>query len=349
MTLPRLRAAGRPGRIAAWLTGIVLCAAAYGCASTPAGAEAVPERELRPFIDQMVQRHDFSRSALERLFAKVRMRPGVLAAIRRPAESKPWYQYRPIFLTDARIRGGVRFWERHAAILERAQRRYGVPPQIVTAILGVETRYGRRMGNIPVIDSLSTLAFDYPPRERFFRRELAQFLLLTRTNGLDPLAVKGSYAGAMGMPQFIASSYRRYAVDFDGDGHVDLIHSTADAVGSVAHYLSAHGWKAGAPIALAARVSGDRFGPLLATGKDAAPRRSLAQLRALGVEPAGAAAAPQDLPARLLRLQGRDGPEYWITYHNFYVITRYNHSALYAMAVYQLGRAIRDARDRGED
>ncbi len=327
------------------LAGAVVYAAVSGCASAPAGAVTIPQRKLQPFIDRMVEKHGFSRAKLERLFDRVRMRPGVLAAIRRPAEAKPWFQYRPIFLTSARIRGGVRFWDRYAPILKRARQRYGVPPQIVTGIIGVETRYGRRMGNIPVLDSLSTLAFDYPPRARFFRRELAQFLLLARDNDLDPLRVKGSYAGAMGMPQFIASSYRRYAVDFDGDGHVDLANSPADAIGSVARYLSAHGWRPGAPVAIPAKVSGDHYRALLGDNVSV-PKRTLKELETFGVEARGDADTPGDRPAKLLRLQGRDGPGYWITFHNFYVITRYNHSALYAMAVYQLGRAIRAARER---
>jgi membrane-bound lytic murein transglycosylase B len=329
--------------------GAVVYAAVSGCASTPAGAVTIAQRELQPFIGRMVKEHGFSRAKLERLFGRVRMRPGVLAAIRRPAEAKPWFQYRPIFLTSARIRGGVRFWDRYAPILKRARQRYGVPPQIVTGIIGVETRYGRRMGSIPVLDSLSTLAFDYPPRARFFRRELAQFLLLARDNDLDPLRVKGSYAGAMGMPQFIASSYRRYAVDFDGDGHVDLANSPADAIGSVARYLSAHGWKPGAPVAVPAKVSGDHYRTLLGDNdrRLSDPQRTVTELEAFGVEARGDAAdTPGDRPAKLLRLQGRDGPGYWITFHNFYVITRYNHSALYAMAVYQLGRAIRAAREQ---
>ncbi len=330
------------------LAGAVVYAAVSGCASAPAGAVTIPQRKLQPFIDRMVKEHGFSRAKLERLFGRVRMRPGVLAAIRRPAEAKPWFQYRPIFLTSARIRGGVRFWNRYAPILKRARQRYGVPPQIVTGIIGVETRYGRRMGNIPVLDSLSTLAFDYPPRARFFRRELAQFLLLARDNDLDPLRVKGSYAGAMGMPQFIASSYRRYAVDFDGDGHVDLANSPADAIGSVARYLSAHGWRSGAPVAVPAKVSGDHYRTLLGDNdrRLSDPQRTVTELEAFGVEARGDTDTPGDRPAKLLRLQGRDGPGYWITFHNFYVITRYNHSALYAMAVYQLGRAIRAARER---
>lgn len=335
--------------LTALLAGTMMLVGVAGCASAPAAAVSIPKHELQPFINQMVKRHGFERARLERLFASVRIRPGVLAAIRRPAESKPWSQYRPIFLTQARIRGGVRFWNRHAAALERARRRYGVPPQIVAAILGVETRYGSRMGNIPVLDSLSTLAFDYPPRARFFRHELTQFLLLARDNDIDPLTVKGSYAGAMGMPQFIASSFRRYAVDFDGNGHIDLIHSAADAIGSVANFLNVHGWIAGAPIATRARVRGDRYTALLGK-REPGPERTLAKFESLGVEAAedtpGATGGKGGRKASLLQLQGRSGPEYWLTFHNFYVITRYNHSALYAMAVYQLGHAIHTARDR---
>ncbi|HQU15242.1 MAG TPA: lytic murein transglycosylase B [Gammaproteobacteria bacterium] len=337
-----LRRAAHPCRIlvAGALLGIGLPS---GCAYSSANRAPIPQHELQPFVAEMVRDHGFSRPQLDALFAKARILPGVLAAMQRPAEALPWYRYRAIFLTPSRIQGGAVFWDRYADILQRAQQRYGVPPQIVTGIIGVETRYGSHVGTIPVLDSLTTLAFDYPPRSAFFRSELAQFLLLTRDNHLDPLAIKGSYAGAMGMPQFISSSYRRYAVDFDGDGRRDLLNSPADAIGSVANYLNAHGWTAGAPVAVRVRVSGDRYQDLL-KNNDPTPRYTLAELSNFGV--VAADPAPQDQPVALLRLKGPQGDEYWAGFHNFYVITRYNHSALYAMAVFQLSREIRAARDR---
>ena len=179
--------------------------------------------EARAFIDEMAERHDFRREVLEQLFSSATPRESVIKAISRPAEAKPWYKYRPIFLTLERIEAGDRFWNNHREALQRAERLYGVPPEVIVAIIGVETRYGRNTGRFPVLDAVATLAFQYPKRAPFFRSELEHFLLLAREEGLDPAAVKGSYAGAMGWPQFIASSYRNYAVDFDGDGVRDLL------------------------------------------------------------------------------------------------------------------------------
>ncbi|MGA7802629.1 MAG: lytic murein transglycosylase B [Gammaproteobacteria bacterium] len=312
-----------------------------GCATTrPSAAPLADRPALNEFIDQMATRHHFDRARLVELFAKVRVQPSIIEAITRPAESKPWYQYRPIFVTRSRIEEGVKFWDRHANLLDQARQKYGVAPQILVAILGVETRYGTHTGRYRVLDSLSTLAFDYPARAKFFRSELAQFLLLTREEGIDPLSVKGSYAGAMGDPQFISSSYRRYAVDFNGDGKRDLWNSPGDVIGSVANYFRAHGWTPGAPIAVRAKVTGDRYPSLLDSGLE--PRMTVSAMRGYGVEPQ--TPVPGDAQAILLALQDRTGDEYWLGLHNFYVITRYNHSPLYAMAVYQLGEAIRKAR-----
>lgn len=312
-----------------------------GCASTRPAAPPLADRPaVQNFVDHMVSRYHFDRAHLMALFDKVHIEPSIIAAITRPAESKPWYQYRPIFVTRSRIEEGVRFWDAHAALLKRAQQTYGVSPEIIVAILGVETRYGSRTGRYRVLDSLSTLAFDYPARARFFRSELEQFLLLTREEGVDPMSIKGSYAGAMGDPQFISSSYRRYAVDFNGDGKRDLWHSPSDVIGSVANYFHVHGWTPGAPIAARAKVTGDKYRTLLDDGLE--PHMSLSAMKRYGVEPRTPVAG--DPQATLLALQDRDGQEYWLGMHNFYVITRYNHSPLYAMAVYQLGEAIRKAR-----
>jgi len=310
------------------------------CTSAPTVADLAKHPGMRSFVADMVQRHGFDRTQLESWLKQARVRSDIIEAISRPAESKPWYQYRPIFLRPDRIAGGVAFWNDNAALLERAEQVYGVPPQIITAILGVETRYGSRQGSYRVMDSLVTLAFNYPPRSAFFKDELEQYLLLAREEGVDPLSLTGSYAGAMGQAQFISSSYRHYAVDFDGDGKRDLWHNTADAVGSVANYFKVHGWQRGGGIAVPATVNGKGYQTVLAKGLK--PSMPVADIERRGVKPKQD--VPGDTRAALIELEQKDGSEYWLGLNNFYVITRYNHSPLYAMAVYQLSEEIRAAR-----
>jgi len=308
--------------------------------ATPAAATFLQHDGVREFIDDVSAREGFNAAELRGLFDGVERQDAVLDRIARPAESLPWKRYRPIFLTDARVRGGATFWNEHEALLDRAQRKYGVPPAIVTAIVGVETFYGRHKGVYPVLDTLVTLAFDYPPRARFFRSELEQFLLLVRNERIDPRTVTGSYAGAMGMPQFISSSYRQYAVDFNGDGQRDLWGSPADVIGSVAAYLARHGWARGRPVARRVHPGSDAYRALVTGGLE--PTSTPAQLRGAGLS---LAAAPRDGEhLNVFELDGDDGPEVWIGWPNFYAITRYNHSALYAMAVYQLAERIRRER-----
>ncbi|HEY5789367.1 MAG TPA: lytic murein transglycosylase B [Gammaproteobacteria bacterium] len=313
-------------------------------AATPAAAEGLLSRpELRAFIDEMIARHGFDGVRLATLFGQVETRPDIIAAITRPAEAKPWHEYRKIFLTESRIAGGVRYWDEHAERLAAAGERFGVPPEVVVAIIGVETRFGGYTGKHRVIDALTTLAFDYPKRGDFFRGELEAFLLLSREEGLDPLEPLGSYAGAMGYGQFIPSSYRAYAIDFDGDGHRDLFANHADAIGSVANYFARHGWRAGGPVVAPATVSGDGYRELVALGYK--PQRHLARFADYGVAVDGALDGEQ--LAALLELELADSSEHWAALHNFYVITRYNHSPLYAMAVHQLSQAIRARRAAG--
>ncbi|MDN5850054.1 MAG: lytic murein transglycosylase B, partial [Nitrococcus sp.] len=288
------------------------------------------------FAEHMAEQYGFDAQQIERLLAQSERQEDILAAIASPAEALPWYRYRSIFLKEPRIRQGVRFWEQYQAVLERASQLYGVPPQIIVAILGVESRYGRNRGNHRVIDALRTLAFDYPPRSEFFRSELEQYLLLSREESFDPLQPEGSYAGAMGIPQFISSSYRMYAVDFNHDGHRDLWDQPADAIGSVANYFSEHGWKRGEAVAVPAGMIGETSG----SGEgapDLTTNSSVAELRKHGVRVERTLSGAQ--PASLIILEGRQGSEYWVGLPNFYVITRYNHSVLYAMAVYQLSQA----------
>lgn len=312
--------------------------------------------KLKTFIDEMVTQHNFNRKNLTRSFSKIRLRPDIIKAISNPAEALPWYKYKPIFLTKSRIQGGVKFWNKHADTLDRAEKKYGVPPEIIVAIIGVESRYGKYKGKYPVMEALSTLAFNYPRRSKFFRSELEQYLLLTREEKIDPLDLKGSYAGAMGEPQFISSSYRRYAVDFDHDGKRDLWNNTTDIIGSVANYFSKHGWKPGQAITVRAildKASGDKktitnkkLRALIDLGVK--PKHSLEYIRKLGV--VAKVTTKKNLSdnqlAALIKLTTKDKPEYWLGLHNFYVITRYNHSELYAMAVYQLGSEIASRKNK---
>lgn len=291
---------------------------------------------INQFIREMVQKHDFKQTELEELFQKVKLHPSILEAIARPAEGKPWYDYRPIFVTKSRIKGGLKFWDQHKDALEQASNVYGVPKEIIASIIGVETRYGRHTGRYPIIDSLSTLAFAYPPRSKFFKSELEQYLLMTREERLDPLALNGSYAGAMGMPQFISSSFRRYAVDFDKSGQRNLWESPTDAIGSVANYFKKHHWRTGEPIATKVTVHGERYRLLLSKG--IRPDKTQQELLDNGVVlPNG---LPTQLQGKLVAFETKTGPEYWVVWHNFYVISRYNHSALYSMAVFQLSEQI---------
>lgn len=306
--------------------------------AAPAWANYSQREDVRQFIAEMVKKHGFDAQQLSKWMAAAEQQSTALEAIARPAESKPWKDYRPIFITSRRINNGVEFWEKHKDILARAEQKYGVPAEVIVAIIGVETFYGKRAGNYPVFDALTTLGFDYPPRASFFRKELEQFLLMTREEGVDPRSLKGSYAGAMGMPQFISSSFRAYAVDFDGDGHRDLWNNTADAIGSVANYFTLHGWQPGKPVATQAQVRkpADGLGD-----KQMKPHKTVAAFRKLGVVPRMSFA--DDEMATLLKFDGAKGDEYWMGLQNFYVITRYNHSPLYAMAVYQLSQAVAEA------
>lgn len=296
--------------------------------------------EIKSFIDEMATKHQYERTTLQNYFGAAELREDVLKAISSPAERKPWHEYRPIFITDTRINKGVEFWQEHAQLLTDAQRKYGVSAATIVAIIGVETFYGTRKGNHLVFDALATLAFEYPPRSAFFRSELAHFLLLCEEQDVDPRSVKGSYAGAMGIPQFIASSYRHYAVDFDNDGKKNLWDNPADAIGSVANYLSTHHWQPGGPVAVAAQAKQPPANSLLATElKPATPVRTLRK-HPIEFDPS---IADESL-SNLVKLEGKHGDELWVTLHNFYVITRYNRSTLYAMAVTQLAEEIQQRR-----
>jgi len=296
--------------------------------------------QVQTFIDMMVDKNGFEQEELVAVFNEAQRREDILELMSKPAEKRlKWYEYRKIFLTPARIDGGVAFWKENADVLNKAEDAFGVAPQIIVAIIGVETRYGSNTGRHRVLDALSTLAFDYPPRSEFFTAELEQYLILAREEDIDVVTTTGSYAGAMGYGQFIPSSYRNYAVDFDEDGKRDLWNNKMDIIGSVANYFSRHGWKAGSPVAVRARVEGDQYSTILELGYK--PNTVLDALRHDGITPVEP--MPDELVAALLSLEQKDGPEYWLAFNNFYTITRYNHSPLYAMAVYQLSEEIRGA------
>lgn len=319
------------------IAGLGLCAV---LTAPPGRALLVAEHpQLRTFIDEMVAEHGFDRSSLEDTFRRVQLRESIIKAMEKPAERLPWHRYREIFVHEENIENGLFFWQRNAEALKRAEREYGVPAQIIVAIIGVETRYGRNMGGHLILDALTTLMLQYPRRAEFFRAELKQFLLLARDEGMDPASVQGSYAGAIGYGQFMPSSYRRFAVDFDADRKRDLIADTTDAVGSVANYLSSHRWRPGDPVyaPAAASPSGEEW---LSTGRE--PRHTLEELRRAGVRVE--AATNGGTRAGLVRLEARYGEEYRVAFPNFYVIMRYNNSINYAMAVAELGEQIRKRR-----
>ena len=290
--------------------------------------------EVKEFSAQLAGQGEYTVAGLLNFFRQAEYKQTIIDAISRPAErTMEWDQYQDIFLTERRVMAGVKFMLEHHQALVKASKVYGVPPVIITAVIGVETMYGRHRGNYRVLDALTTLAFDYPPRATFFRKELQEFFLLVREEKQMITELKGSYAGAMGYGQFIPSSYRRYAVDFDNDGVRDIWNNPVDAIGSVANYLAEHGWANGQ---IAIKVNG--------AGIDGAiynvalrPSTTIGDLQSLGLD----VDAASDAEVSPMMLIGKDGAEYWLGFKNFYVITRYNHSKLYAMAVFQLSEALR--------
>lgn len=327
-----------------WMKGATAATAAAGLIllSLPLTAVSSSDYESHPqaqaFVDKMVKEHGFDRDYVQQLINTAERKQSILDAISRPAEkTKPWKDYRKIFVTQKRTSQGLEFMKTYADTLARAEKDFGVPAEIITAIIGVETRYGRNKGSYRVVDALATLGFDYPPRSAFFSRQLEEYLLLVKEQQFDAIQVKGSYAGAMGYGQFIPSSYRSYAIDFDGDGVADIVNNPIDAIGSVANYFKSHGWTPGQAITLTATVDHGHDAGI--ANKKLKPQHNIAQLRELGYKPSlqvdeGAMATP-------LRLLGDNGNEYWLGLQNFYVITRYNHSRLYAMAVYQLSESLK--------
>ena len=303
----------------------------------PLKADYTSREDVHAYMDELVAEHGFSKAALLETFGDAEHKAAIVEAISRPAErALKWHEYRKIFLKEDRIRRGVQFWADNEATLAAAEAQFDVAPEYVVAIIGVETSFGRIMGAHRVLDALSTLAFDYPPRAPFFRNELTEFLLLAREEGAAPGAFKGSYAGAMGYGQFIPSSYRNYAVDFDGDGARDIWGNVTDAIGSVANYFARHDWRGGGPVTLRMEAVGREAEAALNAGLKF--DKTVRDFRALGLELPGLDGSAS---AALFRMDLKEGPEYWLALHNFYVITRYNRSAMYALAVHQLAQAIK--------
>lgn len=306
------------------------------------GVSAEPQQQnsdVDVFIQQQVKEHQLDENKMRQWLSTAKKNDDILEAIQRPWEAKPWYQYYPIFLTEKRLDAGLTFWKTHQDTLNRAEKEYGVPAQIIVAIIGVETFYGNYMGDYSVLDSLYTLGFHYPPRAKFFRSELGEFFQLASEEGWDVTEAKGSYAGAMGYGQFISSSYRHYAIDFDGDGKRNLLTNPVDAIGSVANYFARHKWTPGQPVAQQLPDS-EKWQTLVSKGMK--PNTTRADLVSTGYTLPSHEAVSGDTKVRVFEFETKNGHEYWLGYNNFYSITRYNHSPLYAMAVYQFSEQLRN-------
>jgi membrane-bound lytic murein transglycosylase B len=298
---------------------------------------AVEETELfNRFVNTMSRKHQFDETEIKQLFKSVDIKQNIIKAMQRPAEGMAWHKYRKIFMQEARINGGVKFWQENEAVLTAVEAEYGVPAEIIVAIIGVETLYGGNTGHHRVIDALSTLGFAYPKRSKFFLSELESFLILCREEKMDPLQPTGSYAGAMGVPQFMPSSYRAYAADFEKDGKRDIWENPADAIVSVANYFVKHHWQQGDAITFPVAAQGESFQQALTKGLK--PNISWSELQSLSITSEHTIDANEVV--KLLEYEQEKNKDLWVALHNFYVITRYNHSHLYAMAVYQLSDAV---------
>lgn len=310
--------------------------------ASPAVGAYLARDDVRTWINDTSAERGFDRNRIAGLFARLQRRDDILAKISAPAErTLTWREYRPIFLGKERITAGRAFLVEHQATFARAEKRFGVPAEVIAAIIGVETFYGRIVGRDSVLESLVTLGFDYPPRATFFRSELAEFLTLADKEGWNPLEIKGSYAGAMGLPQFISSSYRQYAIDFDDDARVDLFGSIDDVIGSVANYLARHGWQRGQAVAERWRPAEENLAAVRALVRNGlSPAIALETVRRLGFDGAGGTEIVVSERLSVMTFAGSTGEELWVGYKNFYAITRYNHSRLYALAVHQLAEEL---------
>lgn len=294
-------------------------------------------KDVQSFMNEMVSEHHFDRKQLTLVLNEAVFQPQIIESMERPYEKKTWDVYKDLFLTPQRVQAGLAFWQTNQKALEQAEKQFGVPANIIVAIIGVETLYGKNQGNYRVLDALTTLAFDYPKRSEFFTKELREYLLLCREHGVPATKYMGSYAGAMGKPQFMPSSYRFYAVNFAGKGNVDLMNEDRDVISSVANYFHQHGWKMNEPVAQPAVVRGSRYKHLRANSKF--PDYRFSQLVSGGVRPSSSL-THHPYKAGLIELMTQQGEEYWIAYPDFYVITRYNSSPQYALVVYLLSQQL---------
>jgi membrane-bound lytic murein transglycosylase B len=324
-------------RAAAALAAQIVTAGALLLGAAPVWSLDNERPDVREFMAELVANDGFDKQYLATVFAGVESKQSIIDAMTRPAEKvKPWFEYRAIFLTPRRISGGVDFFHKHETELRQIALKTGVPPEIITAIIGVETFYGTRTGSYRAVDALATLAFDYPPRSKFFRGELRQLFLLARDEQLDVTRLTGSYAGALGPPQFIPSSYRNFSVDGNNDGRRDLLSDWDDIFASVANYFVVHNWQPAQPVAVRAQLKPDNTRG--DSENELVMRDTVESLRRQGVD--FSTDLPTKAPAMLITLAGEEGTEYWVGFQNFYAITRYNRSPMYALAVYQLSEAI---------
>lgn len=297
----------------------------------------VQRKDVLNFINKMVVQHHLDRRQLMAIMREARFQPQIIESMDKPYEKKTWDVYKALFLTPQRVQAGIEFWQLNQQALQRAEKEYGVSIPIIVAIIGVETLYGKHQGNYRVLDALTTLAFHYPKRSEFFTKELGEYLLLCREQGVPADRYMGSYAGAMGKPQFMPSSYRFYAVDFTGNGKRDLMNDDRDVIGSVANYFHKHGWKMNERIAQPVVVTGSRYKSLVTNSRVA--DYAFKHLIDSGVKPIHAVVNPP-LKAGIIELTTDKGQEYWMAYPNFYVITHYNTSPQYALVVYLLSQQL---------
>lgn len=318
--------------------------------TTTSTTSFIQSSAVQQFIQKMVSQHQFSANELNAWFQQITPNAKVIELMNKPTENLAWHAYQQLIVTKERIQQGIAFWQQHEATVEAVAQKFGIAPEILVAVLGLESSYGRTNGDFPVFTALSTLAFQYPRRAAFFEKELAQYLLLTREEGFDPLSIKGSYAGAIGPAQFMPSSYRQYAINFNQEGgRRDILNNVPNILGSIANYFKSHGWQPGAPVAYSAQVSGTLYKKFQSPTQPSISNtvNTLEQWRQYGVtiKDAGLAMS-QDTKtlAKLLTLEGKEGQEHWVAYPNFDVIKRYNQSNHYAMAIYLLSQQIRDGK-----
>lgn len=325
-----------------FISTIILIQSIYGLAY--ADSSFTKRKDVQSFINMMVKKHDFNRDYLIRIFDQVKFRPIVIKHVNQPLEANPWNTYQRLFVNEWRIKNGVKFWNKNAAALRKAEEIYGVPASIIVATLGVETKYGERTGEYRVVDSLTSLGFSETPRAKFFRGQLEEFLMLTREQHLNPMKVTGSYAGAIGMPQFIPSSYRYYAASFEKTDSIDLMNNVSHVIASIANYYKQHGWAKNEPVAIMATVNESKIStlPKIKYAKQGMTLKALAKYGVAAKTPV----ADQNMKAKVIALPSNNSTEYWIGFHNFDVIKRYNPNDLYAMAVYQLSDDIKDLKER---